>query len=233
MPLGSPSVVCKRRFSLVLVKPTHYCDDGYPIRWFRSAIPSNSLACIYGSEGDLAVPVPMGIGHRTKAAARAGSLPCRDDLMLERPWKHDMLQGAGRVTVPPRSARNRYRAYATRPCRIALADVALFDSAPSWWTRRPCRAFLGSLTRSQPGSSQNSSDRSALVEINAFSVGTALQIALSGFGEGSPVAGVGDEGSQPAAVHRIGRSFEHREAVASIRYRSPPATNTRVLEVDV
>jgi hypothetical protein len=38
----------KRRFCLILVKPTHYCDDGYPIRWFRSAIPSNSLACLYG-----------------------------------------------------------------------------------------------------------------------------------------------------------------------------------------
>ncbi len=42
----------KRRFCLVLVKPTHYCDDGYPIRWFRSAIPSNSLACIYGIAKD-------------------------------------------------------------------------------------------------------------------------------------------------------------------------------------
>jgi radical SAM superfamily enzyme YgiQ (UPF0313 family) len=45
--MGSPSVTANRRFCLVLVKPTHYCDDGYPIRWFRSAIPSNSLACIY------------------------------------------------------------------------------------------------------------------------------------------------------------------------------------------
>jgi hypothetical protein len=44
----------KKRFCLVLVKPTHYCDDGYPIRWFRSAIPSNSLACIYGIAQDCA-----------------------------------------------------------------------------------------------------------------------------------------------------------------------------------
>jgi len=48
MPSTSTAAVAKRRFCLVLVKPTHYCDDGYPIRWFRSAIPSNSLACIYG-----------------------------------------------------------------------------------------------------------------------------------------------------------------------------------------
>src|SRR3954465_10800756 len=44
----------KRRFCLVLVKPTHYCDDGYSIRWLRSAIPSNSLACIYGIARDCA-----------------------------------------------------------------------------------------------------------------------------------------------------------------------------------
>ena len=36
------------RFALVLVKPSHYDDDGYVIQWFRSAIPANSLACLYG-----------------------------------------------------------------------------------------------------------------------------------------------------------------------------------------
>ena len=38
----------KRKFSLVLIKPSHYDDDGYVIQWFRSAIPSNSLAVLYG-----------------------------------------------------------------------------------------------------------------------------------------------------------------------------------------
>ena len=28
------------RFSLVLIKPSHYDDDGYVIQWLRSAIPS-------------------------------------------------------------------------------------------------------------------------------------------------------------------------------------------------
>jgi hypothetical protein len=32
-----------RRFALLLVKPSHYDDDGCVIQWFRSAIPSNSL----------------------------------------------------------------------------------------------------------------------------------------------------------------------------------------------
>lgn len=37
-----------RRFSLVLIKPSHYDSEGYVIQWFRSAIPSNSLACLHG-----------------------------------------------------------------------------------------------------------------------------------------------------------------------------------------
>jgi hypothetical protein len=30
----------------VMIKPSHYDDDGYPIQWVRSAIPSNTLACL-------------------------------------------------------------------------------------------------------------------------------------------------------------------------------------------
>jgi radical SAM superfamily enzyme YgiQ (UPF0313 family) len=44
---GSPTAA-KRRFQLVLIKPSHYDDDGYVIRWWRSMIPSNSLAAVYG-----------------------------------------------------------------------------------------------------------------------------------------------------------------------------------------
>jgi radical SAM superfamily enzyme YgiQ (UPF0313 family) len=38
----------RRRFQLVLIKPSHYDDNGYVIQWWRSAIPSNSLAVLYG-----------------------------------------------------------------------------------------------------------------------------------------------------------------------------------------
>jgi radical SAM superfamily enzyme YgiQ (UPF0313 family) len=37
----------KRRFRIVLIKPSHYDDNGYVIRWFRNFMPSNSLAAIY------------------------------------------------------------------------------------------------------------------------------------------------------------------------------------------
>jgi hypothetical protein len=39
-------------FHFVMIKPTHYDDDGYPIQWFRSAIPSNTLACLNGLAED-------------------------------------------------------------------------------------------------------------------------------------------------------------------------------------
>ena len=43
-----------RRFQLVLIKPSHYDDDGYVIRWWRALIPSNSLAAVYGIAIDCA-----------------------------------------------------------------------------------------------------------------------------------------------------------------------------------
>src|SRR5882672_8133747 len=39
-------------FHFVMIKPTHYDDDGYPIQWLRSAIPSNTLACLNGLAED-------------------------------------------------------------------------------------------------------------------------------------------------------------------------------------
>jgi hypothetical protein len=38
----------------VLIKPSHYDDDGYVIQWLRSSIPSNSLASLYGLAKDCA-----------------------------------------------------------------------------------------------------------------------------------------------------------------------------------
>src|SRR5215475_4262910 len=43
-----------KQFQLVLIKPSHYDDDGYVIRWWRAMIPSNSLAAIYGIAADCA-----------------------------------------------------------------------------------------------------------------------------------------------------------------------------------
>ena len=48
------SVLARRNFQLVLIKPSHYDDDGYVIRWWHAIIPSNSLAAVYGIAADCA-----------------------------------------------------------------------------------------------------------------------------------------------------------------------------------
>ena len=39
-------------FHLIMIKPAHYDDNGYPIQWLRSAMPSNTLACLNGIAED-------------------------------------------------------------------------------------------------------------------------------------------------------------------------------------
>jgi hypothetical protein len=43
----APVQTIERRFQVILIKPSHYDDDGYVVQWWRSSIPSNSLACVY------------------------------------------------------------------------------------------------------------------------------------------------------------------------------------------
>jgi radical SAM superfamily enzyme YgiQ (UPF0313 family) len=44
----------RKSFRLILIKPSHYDDDGYVIQWLRSSMPSNSLAALYGLAMDCA-----------------------------------------------------------------------------------------------------------------------------------------------------------------------------------
>ena len=43
-----------KTFHLILIKPSHYDDEGYVIQWIRSSIPSNTMAAIYGLVMDCA-----------------------------------------------------------------------------------------------------------------------------------------------------------------------------------
>jgi radical SAM superfamily enzyme YgiQ (UPF0313 family) len=52
MQTATTSTHATKRFCLILVKPSHYDDDGYVIQWLRSTIPSNSLAALYGLARD-------------------------------------------------------------------------------------------------------------------------------------------------------------------------------------
>ncbi len=53
-------------FRLVLIKPSHYDDDGYVIQWFRSSMPSNSLAAVYGLAMDCAARQVLGADTDTR-----------------------------------------------------------------------------------------------------------------------------------------------------------------------
>jgi radical SAM superfamily enzyme YgiQ (UPF0313 family) len=44
----------ERRFQLILIKPSHYDDNGYLIRWWRAMSPANSLAAVYAIAADCA-----------------------------------------------------------------------------------------------------------------------------------------------------------------------------------
>jgi hypothetical protein len=48
-PAAGPA---KGPFHFVMIKPSHYDDEGYPIQWIRSAIPSNTLAALNGLAED-------------------------------------------------------------------------------------------------------------------------------------------------------------------------------------
>jgi radical SAM superfamily enzyme YgiQ (UPF0313 family) len=48
LAFGGFLVSASKTFRLILIKPSHYDNDGYLIRWWRGGLPSNSLACLYG-----------------------------------------------------------------------------------------------------------------------------------------------------------------------------------------
>lgn len=55
-------------FQLLLIKPSHYDDDGYVIQWWRSSLPSNSLATVFGIALDCAERRVL--GERTEIQVR-------------------------------------------------------------------------------------------------------------------------------------------------------------------
>ncbi len=57
-----------QRFDVYLIKPTRYDEQGYPLQWMRSIIPSNSLACLSGILDEAATRKILGedveiVGH--------------------------------------------------------------------------------------------------------------------------------------------------------------------------
>lgn len=90
----------KRRFEIVLIKPSHYDDKGYVIQWLRSTMPSNSLAVVnalarsaarrelLGSETDISV-----------TAIDETNTPVRLGKLIERFQRNDCFGFVGFVGV--------------------------------------------------------------------------------------------------------------------------------------
>ena len=108
----------RKKFRVVLLKPSHYDDDGYVIRWCRSPMPANSLATVYGLIDDCAQRQVSGRRYRHRdrrhrrdqhpgARRRASSR----DMRAQRQFR---LRRPGRRAVQPISARAAYRQAAAR-----------------------------------------------------------------------------------------------------------------------
>jgi hypothetical protein len=91
-----------RRFVVELIKPSHYDDDGYVIQWWKSWIPSNSLACLYGIAPDLAAAVNWPRASPIVVTLRVTSEPPRT-------VEHLVAALADYATVRPVAQLNYYR----------------------------------------------------------------------------------------------------------------------------
>ncbi len=65
--MSEPAV--RKKLKLVLVKPTRYDSDGYPVQWFRSLIPSNSLAVMQSLATDCERRMVLGPDVKIETAA--------------------------------------------------------------------------------------------------------------------------------------------------------------------
>ncbi len=106
-----PATRRRRRFCLVLIKPSHYDDDGYVIQWYRSAIPSNSLAVLYGlaktcaEQKSLGEDIEFEIHGFDETNTRIDAAPDR----RPRQGRRYRAGDAGRRAVQPVSPRPRHR----------------------------------------------------------------------------------------------------------------------------
>ena len=105
----------RRRFRVVLVKPSHYDDDGYVIRWLRSPMPANSLAasmdCSTIARGAVLGPTSISTSSRSTRPIPASTSRPIAPHARERQFR---LGRPRRRPIQPISARARYRAAVAR-----------------------------------------------------------------------------------------------------------------------
>ena len=93
-----------------MIKPSHYDDDGYPIQWFRSDIPSNTLAAVNGLALDSMRRKVLGPDVEIRLATYdETNIRIRPDKIIAR-YSRQRRAGADRLCrrpVEPVSARRR------------------------------------------------------------------------------------------------------------------------------
>ena len=84
----------RRTFTAILIKPSHYDEDGYVIQWLRSTIPSNSLASAYGLLAECAEAKVL--GPDVDIAIEAYD-ECNSTINIKRAIRNIRASGAGFV----------------------------------------------------------------------------------------------------------------------------------------
>ncbi|UYO51624.1 B12-binding domain-containing radical SAM protein [Rhodopseudomonas palustris] len=118
-----PAAQPPKRFQIALIKPSHYDDDGYVIQWFRSFIPSNSLAVVYSLVEDARQRRVLGDVEIDMTAADEINTRTRIPQIIERFGSHDFF---GLVFIVGVQSNQFPRAMdIARPLRAAGVPVAI------------------------------------------------------------------------------------------------------------
>ena len=104
------------QFDFFMIKPSHYDDGGYPIVWWRTLIPSNSLAAVNG------FPVADHIGRRLARRAARVAMPSEPASQSAEAEAHAPSEGriphdpANSPCAPYASGCGGSSSRSTRPC---------------------------------------------------------------------------------------------------------------------
>jgi hypothetical protein len=135
----------KRHFQLVLIKPSHYDDQGYLVQRVRSSIPASSLACLYALALDAAERRVLGPNVTVDiTAVDETSTRIRTKEIIAQFASHDGFGMVGLVGV--RSNQFPRALDIARPLRGAGLPVVIFGSHVS--------SGLTTLPDMQPDSTQ-------------------------------------------------------------------------------
>jgi hypothetical protein len=129
-----------QRFQLILLKPSHYDDDGYVIRWWRAMIPSNSLAALYGIAADSAQRQVLGPGVSIDIEG-IDEMNTRNDIsrLIVRMREHKGLAWSHWLVCSRTSTRARWISHArsARPISRSRLAASMSRAAYRCWMAQP------------------------------------------------------------------------------------------------